>query len=42
MGINNLKTRGQVLEWYLQLNDRGVVHTKEELDKVRRLLENKI
>jgi hypothetical protein len=26
------------LQWYLDLNDGGVVHTKEELDKVRGLL----
>ena len=36
--VNNLKTRKQVLEWYLQLNSGGVVHTSEELDKVRNLL----
>lgn len=39
-GVNKLQTRAEVLEWYLQLNDGGVIHTKEELDKVRRLLEN--
>lgn len=39
-GVNSLKTRREVLEWYLQLNGGGVVHTQEELDKVRRLLEN--
>ena len=37
--INNLKTRRMVLEWYLQLNTGGVVHTTDELDKVRKLLE---
>lgn len=36
--VNNLKTRADVLQWYLDLNDGGVVHTKEELLKVRKLL----
>ncbi len=37
--VNNLKTKKQVLQWYLQLNNGGTVHTREELDKVRGLLE---
>lgn len=36
--INNLETREEVLRWYLELNSGGVIHTKEELDKVRKLL----
>jgi len=36
--INDLKTRAEVLQWYLELNAGGVVHTDEELDKVRELL----
>ena len=37
--VNNLETRREVLEWYLQMNAGGVVHTQKELDKVRRLLQ---
>jgi len=37
--INELKTRKEVLQWYLDLNSGGVVHTDEELNKVRRLIE---
>jgi len=37
--VNNLKTRKEVLQWYLDLNSGGVVHTSEEIEKVRRLLE---
>lgn len=37
--VNDLKTRAEVLQWYLDLNEGGVVHTSEELDKVRALLE---
>lgn len=38
LSVNNLKTRKEVLEWYLQLNTGGVVHTQEEIDKVKELL----
>ena len=37
--INNLKTRKEVLQWYLDLNTGGVVHTNEEIKKVQQLLE---
>lgn len=39
MHINNLETRELVLQWYLDLNEGGVVHTEEELLRVRTLLE---
>lgn len=37
--VNELRTRAEVLRWYLQLNSGGVVHTEEELARVRALLE---
>ena len=37
--VNNLKNRKDLLEWYLQLNTGGVIHTDEEIEKVQRLLE---
>jgi hypothetical protein len=39
MHVNNLPTRELVLQWYLDLNEGGVVHTKEELFRVRDLLD---
>lgn len=39
MVVNSLKTRKEVLQWYLDINTGGVVHTKEEIEKVRKLLE---
>lgn len=36
--VNNLKTRAEVLQWYLDLNTGGVVHTDEEIAKVQRML----
>jgi hypothetical protein len=37
--VNNLKTRKELLQWYLEINTGGVVHTDEEINKVRDLLE---
>jgi len=36
--INDLDTRKEVLQWYIDLNAGGVAHTKEEIDKVKELL----
>lgn len=37
--INCLSTRAEVLQWYLEFNTGGTVHTKEEIARVRELLE---
>jgi hypothetical protein len=37
--VNDLETRAEVLQWYLDLNTGGVVHTSEEIEKVKKLLE---
>ncbi len=42
MNINNLQTRAEVLQWYLDLNDGGVVHSREEIDRVRQLLADEL
>jgi len=36
--VNNLTSRAEVLQWYLDLNAGGVVHTAEEIEKVRGML----
>lgn len=36
--VNDLKTKAEVLQWYLDLNTGGVVHTNDEIEKVRRML----
>ena len=36
--INSLPDRKSVLKWYLQMNEGNVAHTREELDKVKDLL----
>lgn len=42
LNINNLKSREEVLRWYLQVNDGGTPHTKEEIERVKKLLEKEI
>lgn len=37
--VNNLKTEAEVLQWYLDINRGGTVHTDDEIAKVRALLE---
>lgn len=36
--VNDLRTRAEVLQWYIDLNAGGVVHTEDEIEKVRQLL----
>jgi hypothetical protein len=36
--VNDLATRTEVLQWYLDLNAGGTVHTAAELDKVRGMI----
>ena len=37
--INDLQYRHEVLKWYIEMNTGGVVHTKEEIERVQKLLE---
>jgi len=39
ININNLKTKKDVLTWYIQMNEGGTPHTEDELDKVKILLD---
>lgn len=39
--VNDLKTRREVLQWYLELNSGGTPHAQSELDRVRLLLDKK-
>lgn len=36
--INDLRTRKELLQFYLDLNTGGVVHTDEEINRVKELL----
>ena len=41
VNVNELKTKEEVLKWYIEMNDGGTPHTKEEIDKVRAMLNSK-
>ena len=36
--INNLQSKVEVLQWYLDLNSGGVIHSEQEISRVRLLL----
>lgn len=38
--INDLKTRKEVLKWYLELNDGGTPHTDAEISRVKEMLKS--
>jgi hypothetical protein len=38
--INDLKTKAEVLQWYLDFNTGGTVHSDEEITRVRKMLED--
>ena len=38
VNVNNLKTRKEVLHWYIEMNSGGTPHTKEEINRVKELL----
>ena len=37
--INDLQSREEVLQWYLELNSTGTPHSREELERVKALLD---
>ena len=38
--INSLKTKADVLTWYIEMNDGGTVHTQNEIERVKKMLED--
>lgn len=40
--VGDLKTRKEVLKWYLDMNTGGTVHTDEEIKKVMKLLKKEL
>ena len=38
--VNDLKTEKEVLQWYIDMNSGGVSHSTEEIDRVRKMMEN--
>lgn len=40
--INDLPYRKDVLQWYLDMNTGGTVHSRDEINRVKKLLENEL
>jgi len=38
VNINTLQTKKEVLRWYIDLNTGGVVHSSEEIERVKKLI----
>lgn len=38
INVNTLKTRAEVLRWYIEFNSGGTPHSADEIERVRRLL----
>lgn len=36
--VNDLKTKKEVLRWYVEMNSGGTPHTEEEIDRVKRMM----
>lgn len=39
LNINNLAYKKDVLKWYLEMNSGGTVHSKEELERVKSMID---
>lgn len=37
--VNNLETKAEVLQWYIEINSGGTPHTNKEIERVKTLLE---
>jgi uncharacterized protein with ParB-like and HNH nuclease domain len=37
--VNNLETKAEVLQWYIEINSGGTPHTNKEIERVKALLE---
>lgn len=40
--VNDLDSRADILRWYLEINSGGIVHTDDELQRVRDLLDAEV
>ena len=40
VNVNNLKTKKEVLQWYVDMNAGGTPHTNEEIERIKKMIEN--
>jgi hypothetical protein len=36
--VNDMRSKDEILEWYVELNEGGVVHTEEEIKRVKKMI----
>ncbi len=39
ISVNTLQTKKEVIQWYIELNEGGTPHTKEEIKRVKELMD---
>ncbi len=39
VNVNDLQTKREVLQWYIEMNSGGTPHTEEEIERVKKLME---
>lgn len=42
VNINDLKTRAEVLQWYIEMNEGGTPHTEDEINRIKKMLQEEI
>ena len=40
INVNSLKKKKDVLKWYIEMNTGGTVHSDEEINRVKKLMED--
>ena len=39
VNINDLKSKKEVLQWYVDMNAGGTPHTNEEINRIKKMIE---
>lgn len=39
LNVNNLKSEKEVLQWYVDMNAGGTPHASEEIERVKKMIE---
>lgn len=39
LNVNGLKTKKEVMQWYVDMNAGGTPHTNDEIERVRRMIQ---
>jgi len=37
--VNDLQTKAEVLKWYIEMNEGGTPHTEDEIERIKKMLE---